>query len=179
MKPVTPDSWHWKITADQIANIKAGDRETVNRVYLENLDKFKRIAWRYCEDINRLDIVHDCIQQIYVDLPVYDFRDTGKFYCSIRNSFRAAGMLTRRPCVSLETPLTDDGEITLGDAIVGADGFAEMDEEESACAVLDMIAEQTQLTEYQRDQMTALAFGVALYRGIYAEEYRHAHTVNA
>ena len=88
-------------------------------------------------------------------------------------------MLTRRPCVSLETPLTDNGEITLADTIAGADGFAELEEQESARAVLDMIAEQTQLTEKQRDQLTALAFGVALYRGIYAEEYRYAHTVNA
>ena len=115
----------------------------------------------------------------YVDLPAYNFRDTGKLYWSIRKSFRAAGMLTRRPCVSLETPLTDNGEITLADTIAGADGFAELEEQENARAVLDMIAEQTQLTEKQRDQLTALAFGVALYRGIYAEEYRYAHTVNA
>ena len=179
MKGQTPDEWHWKITPEQIARIKAGDRETVDRVYMDNLDKFRAIAWRYCEDINRLDIVQDCIQQIYVDLPTYNFNDTGKLYWSIRNSFRAAGMLSRRPCVSLETPLTDNGEITLADTIAGADGFAELEEQESVRAVLDMIAEQTQLTEKQRDQLTALAFGVALYRGIYAEEYRYAHTVNA
>lgn len=179
MKGETPDKWHWKITPEQIARIKVGERETVNRVYMGNLGKFRAMAWRYCESINRLDIVQDCIQQIYVDLPAYNFRDTGKLYWSIRKSFRAAGMLTRRPCVSLETPLTDNGEITLADTIAGADGFAELEEQENARAVLDMIAEQTQLTEKQRDQLTALAFGVALYRGIYAEEYRYAYTVNA
>lgn len=179
MKGETPDKWHWKITPEQIAKIKAGERETINRVYMDNLDKFRAMAGRYCRDINRLDIVQDCVQQIYIDLPAYDFTNSGRLYWSIRNSFRAAGMLTRRPCVSLETPLTEDGEVTLADTIEGESGFERMDEEENARAVLEMIAEQTQLTDKQRDQLTAIAFGVALYRGIYAEEYRYAHTVNA
>ena len=179
MKGVTPDKWHWKITPEQIAKIKAGERETVNRVYMDNLDKFRRIAWRYCDSIKRLDIVLDCIQQIYIDLPVYDFTDTGKLYWSIRKSFRAAGMLTRRPCVSLDAPLTYNGEITLADTIAGEDCFAALEERENALTVLDIIEEQTQLTELQRDQLTALAFGVSLYRGLYAEEYRYAHSFNS
>lgn len=82
-------------------------------------------------------------------------------------------MATRLPPLSLEAPLSEDGEKTLLDTLE-TDGFAELEEREHARNVLEIIAEQEQLTETQRDMLTAIAFGVALYRGIYAEEYRQA-----
>lgn len=176
MKPVTPDCWHWKINPEQIVNIKAGDRETVNRVYMDNLDKFKMIAWRYCDKARNLSVVQDCVQQIYIDLPMYDFTNTRTFYWSIRKSFRIASMFTRRSFISLETPLIADGNLTLGDTLECANAFSDLDERENACAVLEIIAEQTHLSDYQRDCLTAFAFGVSLYKGIFDYECKQAYS---
>lgn len=167
--------WHWKITPEDTARIKAGDRETVNRVYFDNLSIFRKMAGKYCFYAGSYDFYEDCIQQIYIDMTCYDYTNAKSLYWSIRKSFRRASMLTTVPTVSLESPVTDDGDKVLGDYI-GVDGFAELDEKEHARNVLSLIGEQKQLTERQRDQLTAFAFGVAAYRGLYEWEYRQAYT---
>lgn len=175
MKYISPTAWHWKITPVQIDRIRANDRETINRVYMDNLPVFRRMAGKYCRHIRQPEFFEDCIQQIYVDLPNYNFDNSMRLYWSIRHSFFRASLCNRVSCLSLDAPFSDDDSQTLADCI-GVNGFAELEEKEHARNVLMIIAEQTQLTEYQRDQLTALAFGCAAYRGIYAEEYKQAYT---
>ncbi len=165
--------WHWRITLADIEKIKANDRETVNRVYFDNLEKFRKMALKYCFKCCNYDFLEDCNNQIYVDMTEYDYSSRLSLWWDIQTSFRRASMATRLPPLSLEAPLSEDGEKTLLDTLE-TDGFAELEEREHARNVLEIIAEQEQLTETQRDMLTAIAFGVALYRGIYAEEYRQA-----
>ena len=167
--------WHWKITPEQIERIKANDRETVNSVYLDNLLTFRKMAFKYCRNARKWDCVGDCVNQIYVDLTDYDFTDTKTLFWSIYKSFRRACMSVRVPVVSLDKPLLDEEGATFGD-MIGVDGFEELERKEHECSVLEIIAEQTQLTDRQRDELTAFAFGIKAYRGLYAEEFRQAHS---
>jgi len=165
--------WHWRITLADIEKIKANDRETVNRVYFDNLEKFRKMALKYCFKCRNYDFLGDCINQIYVDMTAYDYSSRLSLWWSIQASFRRASMATAVPLLSLDKPLSDDTEATLYD-LIAAPETDEEEEREHARNALEIIAEQEQLTEQQRDMLTAFAFGVAFYRGIYAEEYRQA-----
>ena len=49
--------WHWRITLADIEKIKANDRETVNRVYFDNLEKFRKMALKYCFKCRNYDFL--------------------------------------------------------------------------------------------------------------------------
>ena len=174
MKAV-PKNWHWKITPSQIARIGLNDRETINFVYFDNLPKFRKLAVKYCYHAQDFSFLEDCIQQIYIDLPRYDYTNTKTLFYSIKKSFRRASGLKRIHFISLNEPVTEDESRTVADYLE-VDGFAELEEKEQDRNVLSIIAEQTHLTEIQRDQLTAFAFGVALYRGLFAYEYKQAYS---
>ena len=55
----TPENWHWKITPEDIEKIKANDRDTINRVYFDNLPKFEKIAKRYIWRLRAINIMVD------------------------------------------------------------------------------------------------------------------------
>lgn len=183
---LTPSGWHWKITPEQIEKIKARDRDTVTTVYFDNLDKFKRMAKRYCACVHRKDYVQDCLQQVYIDLPEYNYADIGVLHFSIKRSFRQACCLPSlgvplQNILSLNTPLygddSDDDVKTLADFITTADTVAvERKRRADECHALDMIAAQTQLTENERDVLTAIAFGCAAYEGVFAYAFKQAFT---
>lgn len=177
MKSKNPTNWHWKITPEQIPKIKANDRDTINRVYFDNLSTFRAMAGKYCRHTQLFDFFEDCIQQIYVDLPKYRYDDAKALYWGIRTSFIFASLANRHCCASLDARLSDDEDenLTLLDCI-GVDGFKESEEREQARNVLSIIAEQVQLTEQQRDMLTAFAFGCRVYRGIFSDEYREAYS---
>ncbi len=167
--------WHWRIMPADIEKIKANDRETINRVYFGNLEKFRRMALKFCFQCRNYDFLEDCINQIYIDMTEYDYSSRLSLWWSIQASFRRASIVTRFAPLSLDKPLSDDTEATLYD-LIPAPETDEEEEREHAQNVLEIIAEQTQLTAQQRDMLTAFAFGVAVYRGIYADECRQAFT---
>ncbi len=172
----TPENWHWKITPEQIARIKVRDRDTVNQVYFDNLDKFKKMAYRYCRLAKQYSYFRDCVQQIYVDMMDYDYTDSRVLFWSIRRSFWRATGLTKKPSVSLDQPILD-GNGVLSDIIPVYDtaerDFERSEEEKHA---LELIAAQTQLSARAKDVLTAYAFNCLAYRGLFDYEYRKVHT---
>ena len=172
----TPENWHWKITPEQIARIKVRDRDTVNQVYFDNLDKFKAMAYRYCRIHKQYSYFRDCVQQVYVDMMDYDYTDSRVLFWSIRHSFWRATGLTNKPFVSLDAPILD-GNGVLSDIIPVYD-TAERDFErsEEERHVLELIAAQTQLSARAKDVLTAYAFNCLAYRGLFDYEYRKVCT---
>ena len=84
--------WHWKITPEQIERLKAKDIVTLNKVYFDNLDKFKRIGLSFCCKSRNYDFYGDFLNQVYVDLPFYHFENLGTLYSSLRRSFKRCRM---------------------------------------------------------------------------------------
>ena len=169
---LTPENWHWAITPEDVKKIKAVDRETINRVYFANLKKFERIANNYCCFVIRNpSFFEDCVQQIYVDLLFYDYTDNKTLYNCILRTFKRATLRSRYE-ISLFTPVhgkDNDSEFV---DFLGKDFFAELEEkqvgEENA---LIMINSQTALSALERDFLTAVAFRVRPYEGLFYEEF--------
>ena len=171
----TPNGWHWKITPEQIEKIKERDRDTINKVYFDNYDKFERMAKRYCNILNRRELVDDCTQQIYADIMDYDYTDTRTLYHSIRHSFWAACGVGKCDIVSLDETLYDDGETTLGDILPSTyDITQEAENKDNERHALELIAAQTHLSDKNKDILTAIAFGCLAYQGLFAYEYAQA-----
>lgn len=51
--PDTPECWHWAITLQQIEQIRRDDRKTIDKVYFDNLPKFRRIEIVYVETVTK------------------------------------------------------------------------------------------------------------------------------
>ncbi len=83
---------------------------------MANYDKFRSMAYKFCAKHRRLDLVDDCVNQVYIDFSLYAFKDTLTMYWDIKYSFLRA-CLFARDCVSLETPLSDEDGGTFGDII--------------------------------------------------------------
>lgn len=169
----TPSNWHWAITYEEIAQIKAGNRKAVDKVFFDNYSKFRAIAINYCRKKFKTDFIDDCVNQIYIDLPRYDFTDCREFYFSLLDSFIAASSLEFGRVCSYDTPIKSEkgDNLTLAD-MLGEEPkiFEKEEQEESARAVLEMLSEQEALTEAQKDRLTAFSLGVAFYRGLYEQE---------
>ncbi len=171
----TPESWHWDISPEDVKKLNAVDRDTINRVYFANFKKFERIANKYCRFVIRNpSYIDDCVQQIYVDLPLYDYTDNGTLFACLMRSCRSAALRSRYE-ISLFTPVHGkDKDCELAD-FLGKDFFAELEDkqvgEENA---LIMINSQTALSAPERDFLTAVAFRVRPYEGLFYEEFtRH------
>lgn len=174
-EPATPSNWHWAITPQQVAEIKQGNRQTVNEVYFDNLAKLRRVCSNFCYKRNKTQFVEDCLQQIYIDLPKYSFKNTLTFFWGIKHScFYAWGFRQSdvKAYVSLDSPIQskgnkrqEDTDNTLADLI----GAVDVDENEIAeqdkrvLTILDSL----NLSEREKDVLTAVAFGCAVKRGLY------------
>lgn len=174
----TPGKWHWAITPWQIRFIKQNDRETINQVYFDNLDKFKRIARKYCFKYRKWWAFGDILNQIYLDLPSYKYTSAKTFYGSIRKSVYSAFYMYSVATVSLDEMLFDDKTRTLITTIPApeydADKYTEY--EKSVKRVLQGIARQTQLNERGRDILTARALNIPFYAGVFKHEYANTFT---
>ncbi len=181
----TPENWHWKITPEDIEKIKANDRDTINRVYFDNLPKFEKIAKRYIWRLRASNITvdmsnaEDITQQIYLDLPYYTFDNALKFYYSIRRT--CCNIIWGRSVLSLkslDTALFDtekDGKSeNIIDYITDNGINDNIEREESEHKVLIALKNQRQLTQKQKDMLTAYAFHARLYDGIFLVEYETA-----
>ena len=113
----------------------------------------------------------DITQQIYLDLPYYTFDNALKFYYSIR---RNSVMSIK----SLDTALFDtekDGKSeNIIDYITDDRVNDNIEREESEHTVLIALKNQRQLTQKQKDMLTAYAFHARLYDGIFLVEYETA-----
>ena len=178
----TPTNWHWIITPEQIEKIKANDRDTINKVYFDNYDKFKRIAFNKCLKWHCLQFIDDCIQQVYLDLPKYNFTDGRRLFNSICKSFHIACGHNGIKAFSLDAPKggNNENKQTLFDYLadnVGADFYEQKREQhENERHALNIIAAQTQLSDKDKDILTAIAFGCAAYRGVFAYAFAQAVT---
>lgn len=174
----TPDKWHWAITPEQIEKIKANNRDTINQVYFDNLDKFKRIARKYCFKYRKWWAFGDMLNQIYLDLPSYKYTSAKTFYRSIRKSVYNAVYMNGFATLSLDAMLFDDKTRNLMTMIPApeydSDKYTEY--EKSAKRVLQGIARQTQLNERGRDILTARALNISCYAGVFRYEYANIFT---
>lgn len=172
----TPENWHWKITPQQIQEIKQGNRDTLATVYFDNLPTFRRVVYNICRRHNLLCFFEDCLQQIFVDLEHYHFENTKRFYSSLLVSCLIAfgasfKSVPFKYCISLETPLRSvvkeqefDGN-TLADTLVAKECFEDTDNEENKRLV--EIIEGQHLTPAQSDLLCALGIGCNYRRGLF------------
>lgn len=144
---VDRDFRSWHVTREQADRIVAGDREAVNRFMTDNATFLLRMAFRYAKIKNRMleaggdpprYFPDEMISQLYVDLPLMDWKTLKGLYYSIRlRSFawcpfggyaqrRAAGLAVRRGpreygyldfVESMETPVPGTDGLTVGDAV--------------------------------------------------------------
>lgn len=123
--------WHWKITPEQIERLKAKDIETLNKVYFDNLEKFKRIGITFCLKARDFYFYDDFLNQVYVDLPFYHFENLSKFYMSLNTSFKRCRCFSRYE-ISIETPIDGTNELTLGDTVADGEDIADRTERAEA-----------------------------------------------
>lgn len=185
----TPENWHWKITPEDIEKIKANDRDTINRVYFDNLPKFAKVArgyiWRSRAVGRYIDFsyVQDIINEIYLRLPLCSFINVQRFYCSLLNICRLAvyGKVSRcKIALSLDEGFTknekSEGFETYESRLLTVSYVNEMnlEREDNEKKVLSVIGNQKQLTAKQKDFLTAYVLHVRPYDGIFDYEYKVA-----
>lgn len=170
----TPENWHWAITPEDVKKIKAVDRDTIDRVYFANLEQFSKCAFLFCRKRGKRSFFEDCVQQIYLDLPNYDYTNVGTFWRGILKTFRRCCCNPFR-VVSLFATIgrnKDGDELTLID-VLGEDVFKALEErEDGERQAIRIISAQTALSDNERDFLTAVAFRCTPYRGLYNDEYK-------
>ena len=171
----------WKITSEQADKIKRFDIDSLNKVYFDNLQYIKRLSACIGRCNRVYNYFEDLVQQAYIVLPYCSFADDKALTKSLSRLLRST--VFSRPCVSLDAPIgkgkkpDEENSTTIGD-LIGVDGFkgtefAEIqpvDTEENLQSALDIICEQSFLTKKQKDILTAIAFNVDYYSGIYEKE---------
>lgn len=177
----TAENWHWIITREDIEKIYENCRETINRVYFANLSKFGRIANKYITMrqaqgiyIDR-SVAEDIKQQIYIDLPYYNFENVLTLFCDIRRTCGNVALGRSAFGESLDSAAWDNEKSTADESkfdryLCDDSAEAALELEESEKRVIKAVAEQKALTERQRDILTAVALKVRAYRGIFAYE---------
>ena len=177
----TATTWHWAITPEDVERIKANDRETINRVYFDNLRKFERIAHKYIAvkravglDIDRT-LAEDIRQQIYIDLPLYDYTNTLTFYYGLaRTCYNVVFGKSAFGYERLDKNAFDDSASGFGQRFIAEDIADNLEREESEKRALYAIGNQRALTNSQKDMLTAYALRVRCYYGIFETEYKRA-----
>lgn len=173
----TCENWHWKITAEDIAKIKANDRPTIDKVYFDNLESFRKCAYNFCRKHRAFDLFDDCLQELYITLPNWDYRNTKTLFWSIKRTFYNA-CLFEKIAFSLDEPLREDSETTKGEMLQAAEpSVTENDQKESFKKLLNLLA-KLDLKDTERDALICQALGISLkylslYGGVYAQ-YRNA-----
>lgn len=166
----TPKDWNWLITSEDVAKIKMNDRETVNKVYFDNYERLKRIALKKAYKFCKRDMWEDCLNQIYIDLPLYDYTNALTLSRGIVSTAYRVINPNRFLSLDAEYDYEKGNVLALLDRIP-VDGFVELAQKESEKKVLKIIAEQTGLNDLQRDTLVAIAFRCAMYRGIFNYEF--------
>lgn len=167
----TPDNWDWYITPKQIEEIKQCNRKTINDVYFDNCSRFARIARKFCVEHHKQSDYEDCLQQIYIDLPLYNFSNKSTLYRSILNTLRRVSF-SKFSVLSYDMPIhtkkEGNREMFLAD-LVGAYDKYDIENDVELRKVVDIVSAQTQLSSVQKDILIAYALGCEVYRGLYEQ----------
>lgn len=130
----------WKVTSEQADKIARGDREEATAFYLRNKARLRKMAHNYASSHNFIEGVYydpeDMMSQLFIDLPNLNWKDgfclnKSVNYCSFAWSVfggftqrKEAGEIhTKDPfrlicdTWSLDEPVSDDSEATLGDFV--------------------------------------------------------------
>lgn len=160
----TPATWHWAITPQQVEEIKQGNRDTINAVYFDNLPKFRKIVGSFCYEHNKRDFAEDCLQQIYIDLPAYNFANLSTFFRSLLVTLRNI-VWERVRLVSIEQPISGS-KFTYAD-VLRAQYTDDAEELENDRRILQIIDTQKHLSNANKDYLVAVAYGMPVRRGLY------------
>jgi hypothetical protein len=82
----------WSYTPEQAVLIKAGDMDARNRFYEDNLERISGMACGYAARMRLLRVPRkyepdDLIQQVWLDLPLFDYRAFRNLTVDVRRSF--------------------------------------------------------------------------------------------
>lgn len=90
---IMEDKGPWKFSNETITKLKQWNPKAMQEFYYDNLEIITKMAYKFVR--NRVDLfrdysydVQDLIQQVYIDLPYYDFRSRiNLWYCIVKGSF--------------------------------------------------------------------------------------------
>lgn len=172
-----PSNWHWSITQQQIEYIKQGNRDVINKIYIDNYDKFCKIFRNFCFKGCNKSFYDDCVQQCYLDLPLYDYTNRETLFYSLFNTYckvcyGGSKHIARKNLVYYDALLSDDSDETFLNKISEQVPSIFVDEAEAIeedKRVLAIIQSQPQLTDLQRDYLVAVAYSLKMRRGLYAD----------
>ena len=169
----------WIVNEKTLTGLKNRNRKYIDIFYFDNLSHFKALCKNYSIKKKCFDLWEDCLQNIYISLYFADYSNEKAFYDFIIKSF--LGIFPVSSLLSLDMLLDrrdgKDGKSTLYSFISIKNNFKSYDTEKHLKNVLRIIGEQTQLTNYQKDVLTSIAFNVEFYRGIYEKERRASYSV--
>lgn len=159
-----PGTWHWKISPEDVEKIKKVDRETIDRVYFDNYEKFKKI----CR--SRFSALwEDALQEIYLLIPYLDYTNAKTFFHSF------LGLLIRAiygrsvstfKALSLDMLLPNDEQHSFIDFLGIECDFLHEDEEQSI-KVIGIIDNQRFLSDEQKDYLLSVAFNCQNIKGLF------------
>lgn len=89
---VMEDKGPWQFTEEQIEKIKNKDIEAITKFYNDNYRIIYFMAKKFVRNRKNMGnysyIVDDLLQQVFVDIPYYDFSTrAGLYYCIVKGSF--------------------------------------------------------------------------------------------
>ncbi len=175
--------WLWKINAEQISKIKAKDGEAMRRFWednerlIKNIVKKQVLFLRLRRDKSiRLYEFNDFLNQVYVDLPLFNYENSKRLYYSIVRSVEKmpfggySRYVTYADMRREDLPLLEAVDVPYEDSY-----FKDMEYVELAKIAINMITNQTQLTDMQKDVLTSVAFGWLDVKGAY--EYAKSYYI--
>lgn len=75
-------------THAEIGEIKQGNRDIINRVYMANYELIKRLARGYCNAVRRYDEYLDFTHEVYLNFEKLNFENARFFVNTVKNVFR-------------------------------------------------------------------------------------------
>ncbi|MDE6550396.1 MAG: hypothetical protein K2M44_02695 [Clostridia bacterium] len=136
--------WRFSISAAQIEAIKRFDVNAMNKFYEDNYDVIRMCARKQHRDSellrNRYYTVEDYINQIYVDLPFYRYKNSRHLWYSMLLSCQLishGGYKHRKSnildylSISIYKPIEEGSDLMIGDTIASKnDGFEQIPDEQ-------------------------------------------------
>lgn len=189
------DKGPWRFTDDLIIRIKQGDTVSITEFYNANYDIFAGMARKYVWKQRNLcgNFVYefdDLIQQVYVDIPYYDYSSRFNLYCGIvKGTFRLVNEggisaakrkhITASSIISYDAPLTGkdgekrDGAHLLDRLAYEPDIFEDIDDREVKDAAICAFLERTVKNPRDLNIMWCWLFTDLPLNQIRGDEYEH------
>ena len=119
--------WRFNISAAQIEAIKRFDVNAMNKFYEDNYDVIRMCAHKQHRQLNLRNSysIEDYINQIYVDLPLYDYRNSYSIwrcmrrscYCCSTGGYKGGNTIIEILSISLCKPIKKGSSLLLGDML--------------------------------------------------------------